>query len=411
SLPATLFSVHPSSASRLSAQLPKPCVPEVSSTFVRPAVPFPTASQWKPPSAAPSATIFAANTMSLLRSPLIPVGSSSYQTTQATVSSLPVKAMSGSTPERVGSMLSVGSPLSSDVGEVGSSRSRPTCCQQKPFSLFSPAGNVPTGQAAPAVACLRPFTTKICRSVVSLATPSFSSHTTHGTGSAPATAAPPATDGFSAVRAVRMLSDGRWLPPERSCPEGSQRFAPALKRLAKMFVGGPKAAFGSYQATHGTVRPAPAKSIDGASASAVGSMLSDAGKPWVTQAPFLNARTKICWLSRLFCSNVAHGTWTLPAVSVPPATSETPASWFGSIALATSLFTCEPLAGSGRKAARAAGPASSTPTAARPAIVSRRRRPRVVTSEGRDCMRRSSYWGLSAGAPGLRCRPDSVRRS
>jgi len=34
SLPATLFSVHPSSASRLSAQLPKPCVPEVSSTFV-----------------------------------------------------------------------------------------------------------------------------------------------------------------------------------------------------------------------------------------------------------------------------------------------------------------------------------------------------------------------------------------
>src|SRR5947207_1527394 len=124
--------------------------------------------------------------MSLLRSPLIPVGSSSYQTTQATVSSLPVKAMSGSTPERVGS----------------------------------------------------------------------------------------------------MLSDGRWLPPERSCPEGSQRFAPALKRLAKMFVGGPKAAFGSYQATHGTVRPAPAKSIDGASASAVGSMLSDAGKPWVTQAPF-----------------------------------------------------------------------------------------------------------------------------
>src|SRR6058998_2647626 len=342
--------------------------------------------------------------MSLFRSPLIPVGSSSYQTTQATVSPLPVKAMSGSTPERVGSMLSVGSPVSSDLGEVGSSRSRPTCCQQKPFSLFPPAGFVPTGQAAPAVACLRPFATKICRSVVSLATPSFSSHATQGTGSAPATAAPPATDGFSAVRSVWMLSDGRWLPPERSCPEGSQRFAPALKRLAKMLVGHPRAATGSYQATHGTVRPAPAKSIDGASASAVGSMLSDAGKPWVTQAPFLNARTKICWLSRLFCSNVAHGTWTLPAVSVPPATSETPASWFGSIALATSLFTCEPLAGSGRKAARAAGPANSTPTAARPAIVSRRRRARVVTSEGRDCMRRSSYWVLSAGAP----LPDST---
>src|SRR5947207_525728 len=124
--------------------------------------------------------------MSLLRSPPIPVGSSSYQTTQATVSSLPVKAMSGSTPERVGSMLSVGSPFSSDVGEVGSSRSRPTCCQQKPFSLFSPAGNVPTGQAAPAVACLRPFTTKICRSVVSLATPAFSSHATEDLLAVPA---------------------------------------------------------------------------------------------------------------------------------------------------------------------------------------------------------------------------------
>ena len=33
SLPATLFSVHPSSASWLSAQLPKPFVPVVSSTF------------------------------------------------------------------------------------------------------------------------------------------------------------------------------------------------------------------------------------------------------------------------------------------------------------------------------------------------------------------------------------------
>src|SRR5436309_3674981 len=338
--------------------------------------------------------------MSLLRSPLIPVGSSSYQTTQATVSSLPVKAMSGSTPERVGSTLSVGSPLSSDVGELGSSRSRPTCCQQKPFSLFSPAGNVPTGQAAPAVACLRPFTTKICRSVVSLATPSFSSHATHGTGSAPATAAPPATDGFSAVRSVWMLSDGRWLPPERSCPEGSQRFAPALKRLAKMFVGGPNAAFGSYQATHGTVRPAPAKSIDGASASAVGSMLSDAGKPWVTQAPFLKARTKICWLSRLFCSKVAHGTWTLPAVTAPPATSETPASWFGSIALARSLFTCEPLAGSGRKPARVAGAASSTDRAPRPAIVRRRRLAGLVISESRECMRDSSYSVRGASGPG-----------
>src|SRR5439155_213547 len=81
---------------------------------------------------------------------------------------------------------------------------------------------------------------------------------------------------------------------------------PALKRLAKMFVGRavhtiglppvhtppwpPKLRFGSYHATHGTVRPAPAKSIDGASASTVGSMLSDAGEPWVTHWPFLKAR-------------------------------------------------------------------------------------------------------------------------
>src|SRR5438093_7849420 len=119
-----------------------------------------------------------------------------------------------------------------------------------------------------------------------------------------------------------MLRDGMWLGP-LPWPEGSQTLAAALNRLAKMLVGHPRAATGSYQATHGTVRPAPAKSIDGASASAVGSMLSDAGKPWVTQAPFLKARTKICWLSRLFCSKVAHGTLTLPAVRVTPGTSET----------------------------------------------------------------------------------------
>ena len=66
-----------------------------------------------------------------------------------------------------------------------------------------------------------------------------------------------------------MLRDGRWTGP-LPWPEGSQTLAAALKRLAKMFVGPPKAALGSYHATHGTVRPAPAKSIDGASASWVG---------------------------------------------------------------------------------------------------------------------------------------------
>src|SRR5881396_3952642 len=104
-----------------------------------------------------------------------------------------------------------------------------------------------------------------------------------------------------------MLREGR-LPP-RAWPEGSQTLAAALKRLAKMFVGQCRTALGSYHATHGTVRPAPAKSIDGASASTAGSMLSDAGNPCVTQAPFLNARTKICCPPpATLCSNVAHGT-------------------------------------------------------------------------------------------------------
>src|SRR5437764_8517867 len=114
-----------------------------------------------------------------------------------------------------------------------------------------------------------------------------------GTGSLPAIVAPPATEGFSAVRFVWMLSDGIPAPSARSGPDGSHRFAPALKRLAKIFVGSPKWTFGSYQATQGTVRPAPAKSIDGASASTVGSMLSDAGEPCVTHAPVWDARERL----------------------------------------------------------------------------------------------------------------------
>src|SRR5439155_8914552 len=175
----------------------------------------------------------------------------------------------------------------------------------------------------------------------------------HGTGSFPATVAPPATEGFSAVRFVWMLRDGTCAPSVRSCPDGSHRFAPALKRLAKMFVDLPKWTFGSYHATHGTVRPAPAKSIDGASASTSASMLSDAGDPCVTQAPFLKARTKICCDLPVFCSNVAHGTCTLPATTVPPATSTRPASWFGSIPFAGSSFTWAPFDGSDTRAADA----------------------------------------------------------
>src|SRR5438094_2241981 len=187
-----------------------------------------------------------------------------------------------------------------------------------------------------------------------------------GTGSLPATVAPPATEGFSAVRFVWMLSDGMSAPSERSWPDGSHRFAPALKRLAKMFVGSPKWKLGSYHATHGTVRPAPAKSIDGASASTVGSMLSDAGEPWVTHWPFLKARTKICCDRPTFCSNVAQGTALLPATTVPPAASTRPASWLGSIILAGSSFSWPPRA---RRAPDAAQVAASTPASS----VTRRR--------------------------------------
>jgi hypothetical protein len=129
---------------------------------------------------------------------------------------------------------------------------------------------------------------------------------------------------------------------------------------------------GSYHETHGTVRPVPAKSIDGASASTVGSMFSDAGKPCVTHAPALNARTKICCDEPVFCSKVAHGTCRLPATTVPPWTSETPASWFGSMPFAMSSLTCEPSAGSPTKAA-AAVPASAS-AAARARVVGKARR-------------------------------------
>ena len=178
---------------------------------------MPTATHWKPPSAVACATAFEAKTIWLLRSPPSLVGPSSYQTTHTTVSFLPVKAMSGSTPARVGSMFSVGSIVSSGgVDWPEGRRSSPTCCQQKPFTLFAADGLKPV-HGVPAPGCFTPFDTKICRdSSASSAEPSFSSHTIHGTGSFPATVAPPATDGFSAVRSVWMLSDGTSAPAARS---------------------------------------------------------------------------------------------------------------------------------------------------------------------------------------------------
>jgi hypothetical protein len=95
-----------------------------------------------------------------------------------------------------------------------------------------------------AAACLTPLETKIWSWLPEPATlPSCSSHATQGTRSAPATAAPPATDGFSASLSVWMLSEGT--PDPRSWPSGCQAFEPAMKRLAKICFSPPSAALGS----------------------------------------------------------------------------------------------------------------------------------------------------------------------
>ena len=197
---------HASSAAVDAAHGPKPFAPDVSRMFVCPAVPLPTACQWKPPSALESATIFAAKTCSLLRRPML-LASFSYQTVQATLSLGPVNAMSGSTPLRLGSMLSVGSPVADEPPSLAR-RSRPTCCQQKLLTLLLADGLKPV-HGAFAAACLTPLETKIWSWLPEpLTLPSCSSHATHGTGSATGTAAPPATDGFSASLSVLMFSEG-----------------------------------------------------------------------------------------------------------------------------------------------------------------------------------------------------------
>ena len=104
------------------------------------------------------ATIRAANTCSSPRSPsaLEPV---SYQTTQATVSLGPVKAMSGSIPLRLGSTFRVGSPVA-DEPPFSARRSSPTCCQQNRLTLAADDGLKPV-HGSPGDACLTPLETKI----------------------------------------------------------------------------------------------------------------------------------------------------------------------------------------------------------------------------------------------------------
>src|SRR3954447_19723437 len=164
SLVASLLSEQASSAAVDSAQLPNLLAPVVSSVLTcagvpAPApVPLPTARQLNPPSAVGSLTILAAKTCSLLRRPRFE-SSFSYQTVQATVSLGPVNAMSGSTPLRLGSTFSVGSPFASDPASLAR-RSRPTCCQQKLLTLAASDGLKPV-QGDFGAACLTPLDTKI----------------------------------------------------------------------------------------------------------------------------------------------------------------------------------------------------------------------------------------------------------
>jgi len=223
-----------------------------------------------------------------------------------------------------------------------------------------------------AAACLTPLDTKIWSWLpVPDALPSSSCHATHGTGSFPGTAAPPATDGFSASLSVWILSEET--PEPRFCPSAIHVFAAALNRLAKICLAPPSAEFGSYQAVHGTLRPTPAKSIDGASASTLGLMFSDL--PSVIHCPFLNARTKICCELPDCCSNDPHGMRGPLTASDPPTTSEAPAFWLGSIPAAGSLLTCEPSAGRPMTAPYAPAAASSSRPAANMAVAGARHRP------------------------------------
>src|SRR5262249_50985477 len=106
---------------------------------------------------------------------------------------------------------------------------------------------------------------------------------THGPGLVGSTAEPPATDGFSAFRLVSMLSEGTGgpssLPLPRPWPAKIHLPLALSKRLPKTFFSflKPFPFVLSYQAAPGTVLPAPAKSIAGASPSWPLSKLSEPG--------------------------------------------------------------------------------------------------------------------------------------
>jgi hypothetical protein len=97
-----------------------------------------------------------------------------------------------------------------------------------------------------------------------------SCHTIQGPGAVVTPAAlPPATSGFSAFLSVRMLSEGGLAGPAAVVstlpwPAKSHLSATESKRAAKISFLPKGFVLSSYQVAHGTARPAPAKSIDGA---------------------------------------------------------------------------------------------------------------------------------------------------
>ena len=88
--------------------------PTCRARLIWPAVPLPTACQWKPPSARRVRDDLAPRRPARCRAGRGALGSVSYQTVQATVSVGPVNAMSGSMPLRLGSTFSVGSPVADE---------------------------------------------------------------------------------------------------------------------------------------------------------------------------------------------------------------------------------------------------------------------------------------------------------
>ena len=267
--------------------------------------------------------------------------------------------MSGSIPLRVGSTFRLGSAA------FWPTRGTPVCWKQNPPIAGTcpvpstwPAGVTPSQFAAPGPIGLStkiwnlPLTGAVVRSC----------QLTQGPGFVGSTAEPPATDGFSASRLGWMLSDGTGtVPPPvpRLWPAKIHLpwFAsPVLsKRLANTLLWlKPLPVVFSYHVAHGTVRPAPAKSIWGASPSWPWSKLSEPGNgrvvsdrpptvplPRVVHAAPANERVKIWSCPLVSCRKIDHGTAGLPAVRAPPTTS----AFLGSSPL-TLLFLSIPAAGS-----------------------------------------------------------------